>query len=145
MVRLDPWSRNGQTEGGRTNKTLTRGFLRHRYGPDGNWSAFEFTIGVRTDTAQQRVDLQISTALSEVWIIDDGGCLPSKSDRHLVLVDRLANKGFTFSGQPVQILKRGCRQGRGFYRVETNRAFPAGLGISRSGRKWRLRPGPCCC
>lgn len=40
------------------------------YGIDGNWSALGLYVG---EPAQQ-VDVTVSTALSEIWVVDDGGC-----------------------------------------------------------------------
>lgn len=49
---------------------------RHRLGIDGTWSTFDVQVGSQ-DT--ETVSLTVSTALSEIWIIENTGCGPSKS------------------------------------------------------------------
>lgn len=44
-----------------------------RYGIDGNWSAFTIYVG----EPAQPVDVAVSTALSEIWVIGESGCGPS--------------------------------------------------------------------
>jgi hypothetical protein len=43
-----------------------------RAGIDGNWSTFEFSIG----DPPQLVHVLASTALSELWAVGEGGCIP---------------------------------------------------------------------
>jgi hypothetical protein len=45
-----------------------------RYGIDGTWSNFAFYVG----SPAQVVYLTVATALSEIWVISSGGCVPSE-------------------------------------------------------------------
>lgn len=47
--------------------------VEFRYGIDGNWSAFSIFVG----EPAQPVDVAVSTALSEIWVVGEGGCGPS--------------------------------------------------------------------
>ncbi|EKD17431.1 uncharacterized protein L3040_005033 [Drepanopeziza brunnea f. sp. 'multigermtubi'] len=42
------------------------------YGDDGTWSA----VSLRVGTPQQWIDVMVSTASSETWVVGDGGCGP---------------------------------------------------------------------
>ncbi|KAK0722105.1 aspartic peptidase domain-containing protein [Lasiosphaeria miniovina] len=42
------------------------------YGIDGNWSSFGFAVGAPA----QIVYLTVATALSEIWVVETGGCSP---------------------------------------------------------------------
>jgi len=46
-----------------------------RYGIDGDWSNFAFFIG----SPAQAVYLTPATALSEIWVVSTGGCVPGES------------------------------------------------------------------
>ncbi|KAI2620112.1 acid protease [Hypoxylon sp. NC1633] len=43
------------------------------YGVDGNWSS----IGLFVGEPAQEVDVTISTSLSEIWVVESGGCSPN--------------------------------------------------------------------
>ncbi|KAF4985573.1 hypothetical protein FGRMN_11162 [Fusarium graminum] len=43
-------------------------------GSDGNWSSISFSIG----SDSQQIELLVSTALSEIWAVGPGGCLPKE-------------------------------------------------------------------
>lgn len=45
-----------------------------RYGIDGTWSNFAFFIGAPA----QVVYLSVATALSELWVVSSGGCVPGE-------------------------------------------------------------------
>ncbi|KAI5463125.1 aspartic peptidase domain-containing protein [Mariannaea sp. PMI_226] len=45
-------------------------------GVDGNWSTLAFELGSNS----QKVDVLVSTALSEFWAVGSGGCLPKSTD-----------------------------------------------------------------
>jgi hypothetical protein len=49
-----------------------------RKGIDGNWSTTTFLVG--GDSTDTRLQLLISTALSETWVISAGGCSDCTSD-----------------------------------------------------------------
>lgn len=49
-----------------------------RYGIDGTWSSFTFYVG----SPAQIVYLTVATALSEIWVVSTGGCLPSQYSVH---------------------------------------------------------------
>ncbi|KAI0171774.1 acid protease [Hypoxylon sp. FL1284] len=46
------------------------------YGIDGNWSS----IGLFVGEPAQEIDVTVSTTLSELWVVEKGGCSPSKSN-----------------------------------------------------------------
>jgi hypothetical protein len=46
------------------------------YGIDGTWSNFAFFIG----SPAQVVYLSVATALSEIWVVSTGGCVPGECD-----------------------------------------------------------------
>jgi hypothetical protein len=54
---------------------LRNKFTCPRYGIDGNWSAVGLSIG----EPGQRVDVIVSTGLSEIWVIENNGCGASKA------------------------------------------------------------------
>ena len=47
----------------------------HRLGIDGNWS----TVTLQLGSNSQAVDVLVSTALSEFWAVDSGGCVSGTS------------------------------------------------------------------
>lgn len=51
-------------------------FLDPRMGVDGNWS----TVGLQIGSSAHKVNILVSTALSELWVVGPGGCLISMLD-----------------------------------------------------------------
>jgi hypothetical protein len=63
LASLSSSSSNGQTP-----------YCLCRFGIDGDWSSFAFGVGA----PMQHVELTVSTALSEIWVIENTGCSPSE-------------------------------------------------------------------
>ncbi|OTB20038.1 hypothetical protein K445DRAFT_8043 [Daldinia sp. EC12] len=56
-----------------TVETMLTRILATRYGVDGNWSS----IGLFVGEPAQEIDVLVSTSLSEIWVVENGGCGPN--------------------------------------------------------------------
>ncbi len=81
-----------------------------RYGIDGTWSPFTFYVG----SPAQVVYLTVATALSELWVISNGGCVPGErcflKPMRAVSLTRVK---FNYASMPGAACSTGQRQKHG--------------------------------
>jgi len=77
----------------------------NRLGIEGNWSTTSFFVG-GMDAADSKLQLLISTALSETWAISEGGCLERRFSSETGLLMPMKAEPLTNSVQRSNFARR---------------------------------------
>ena len=81
-----------------------------RYGVDGTWSPFTFYVG----SPAQVVYLTVATALSELWVVSNGGCVPGeRCFLKATLALSLTRLKFNYASMPGAVCSTGQPQKHG--------------------------------